>query len=67
MQDAKIVSATNYGKLDFIQDIVNSDDAGNVFGFKLSSREANFGDFGANEFMDNFMAGTPNYTSPQKI
>lgn len=66
MQDAKIVSATNYGKLDFIQDIVNSDDAGNVFGFKLSSREANFGDFGANEFMDNFMAGTPNYTSPPK-
>lgn len=64
MQDAKIASANHYGKLDFIQDFARSDDAGNVFGFKLSSREANFGDFGAKEFMDNFMAGTPDYTTP---
>ncbi len=64
MQDTKIASANHYGKLDFIQDFARSDDAGNVFGFKLSSREANFGDFGAKEFMDNFMAGTPDYTTP---
>ncbi|NPA60572.1 MAG: TolC family protein, partial [Epsilonproteobacteria bacterium] len=40
-------------KLDLIQDIAMSNDAGNVFGFKLTSREANFGDFGTQEFMDN--------------
>ncbi len=64
LQDAKVASGNHYGKLDFIQDFANSDDAGNVFGFKLSSREANFGDFGAKEFMDNFMAGNPDYTTP---
>ncbi|MFA7355086.1 MAG: TolC family protein [Sulfurimonadaceae bacterium] len=64
LQDAKSASASHYGKLDFIQDFATSDDAGNVFGFKLSSREANFGDFGAKEFMDNYMAGTPDYTTP---
>ncbi|MEK6659941.1 MAG: TolC family protein [Campylobacterota bacterium] len=62
--DAKSASGNHYGKLDFIQDFATSDDAGNVFGFKLSSREANFGDFGAKEFMDNFMAGSPDYTTP---
>jgi len=55
-EKAKTVSGTNWGKLDFIQDYANSNDAGNVFGFKLTSREADFGDFGAKEFMDNQMA-----------
>ncbi len=64
LQDSKAASANHYGKLDFIQDFATSDDAGNVFGFKLSSREANFGDFGAQEFMNNYMAGTPDYTTP---
>lgn len=64
LRDAKSVSGNHYGKLDFIQDFATSNDAGNVFGFKLSSREANFGDFGAKEFMDNFMAGSPDYTTP---
>ncbi len=50
LQDAKAASANHYGKLDFIQDFATSDDAGNVFGFKLSSREANFGDFGFSDF-----------------
>lgn len=53
LEDTKILSAKNFGKLDFVQDFARSNDAGNVFGFKLSSREANFGDFGAKEFMDN--------------
>jgi len=52
-EKAKTVSGTNWGKLDFIQDYANSNDAGNVFGFKLTSREADFGDFGAKEFMTN--------------
>ncbi len=50
--DEKTVSGNHWGKLDFIQDIANSNDAGNVFGFKLTSREATFGDFGAEEFMN---------------
>jgi outer membrane protein len=64
LQDSKIASGNHYGKLDIIQDIIKSDDAGNVFGFKLSSREADFGDFGAKEFMDNFLAGNPDYKTP---
>ncbi len=49
--DADTASGNHWGKLDFIQDYANSDDAGNVFGFKLSSREATFGDFGFADFM----------------
>lgn len=49
-EDADTVSGMNWGKLDFEQNIARSDDAGNVFGFKLTSREASFGDFGFAEF-----------------
>lgn len=56
---ADTVSGTNWGKLDLIQDVVNSDSAGNVFGFKLESREATFGDFGFNEFIGNMDTITP--------
>ena len=61
--DVDIASGNNWGKLEFTQDYANSNDAGNVFGFKLTSREATFGDFGAKEFMDNM--GQPyQYTRP---
>ncbi len=60
----KIAKGYNYGKLDLIQLALRSNDAGNVFGFKLQSREANFGDFGAEEFMNNFLAGHPDYVTP---
>ena len=63
-EDEDSVSGMHWGKLDFIQDVARSNDAGNVFGFKLTSREANFGDFGAEEFMNNFMAGNPDYKTP---
>jgi len=43
-------SGMNWGKLTFQQDVARSNDALNVFGFKLSSREATFGDFGFSEF-----------------
>jgi outer membrane protein len=49
-EDADSVSGMNWGKLDFTQDVARSNDAGNVFGFKLSSREADFGDFGFSDF-----------------
>lgn len=43
-------SAMNWGRLDLILNAANSDDAGNVFGFKLTSRQATFGDFGFADF-----------------
>lgn len=46
----------HWGTLDFIQNFSRSNDAGNVFGFKLTGRQASFGDFGAEEFMNNFGA-----------
>ena len=62
--DADSVSGMNWGSLNFTQDIARSNDAGNVFGFKLTSREATFGDFGAKEFMDNIGAGNDPYSTP---
>jgi outer membrane protein TolC len=48
--DEDLISGKHWGKLDLVQDIARSNDAGNVFGFKLASREAAFGDFGFSEF-----------------
>jgi len=52
----KIANGHRYGKLDITFKVARSNDAGNVFGFKLKSREATFGDFGAEEFMNNMGA-----------
>ncbi len=55
-------SGNHWGKLDFVQDYANSNDAGNVFGFKLASREASFSDFGFDEFlaqMPGLIGGVP--------
>ena len=46
MQEANIAKGYNYGKLDVKLQALRSNDAGNIFGFKLKSREATFGDFG---------------------
>jgi len=70
--DKNAAFAAHFGKLDLIQDVARSDDAGNVFGFKLAGREATFGDFGAQEFMNvagaAMMGGQPipqsAYTTP---
>ena len=40
----------NYGNLIFNENIIRTNSAGYVFGMKLASREATFGDFGFNEF-----------------
>jgi len=48
--EAKVAEGQNYGKLDVAVTAMRSNDAGNVFGFKLQSREATFGDFGFAEF-----------------
>ena len=51
--DIDMAKGYNYGSLEFSQMFSRSNDAGNVFGFKLSSREASFGDFGFNDFLNN--------------
>ncbi len=50
VHEAQIAKGYNYGKLDLKLQALRSNDAGNVFGFKLKSREATFGDFGFSEF-----------------
>ncbi len=45
-----IAYSQNFGQLNFTQNIMRTNDAGNAFGFKLTSREATFGDFGFSDF-----------------
>ncbi len=47
----KVAKGYNFGKLDLSIMGMRSNDAGNVFGFKLQSREASFADFGFDEFL----------------
>lgn len=54
--EAKIARGHAYGKADVTFQAIRSNSAGNVFGFKLESREAGFGDFGAEEFMNDMGA-----------
>ncbi|MBU0721127.1 TolC family protein [bacterium] len=61
--DEDTASGNHWGKLEFTQDLANSNDAGNVFGFKLASREANFGDFGFSDFLACQSATPPAYCS----
>lgn len=49
--EIKVADGYNYGKLDAEIMAMRSNDAGNVFGFKLKSREATFGDFGFSDFL----------------
>ncbi len=49
--DIAAVKAKNFGSLDLTVMAMRSNDAGNVFGFKMQSREASFADFGFADFM----------------
>ena len=49
--EAQAVDGMHYGKLDLTLNAIRSNDALNAFGFKLQSREANFGDFGFSDFL----------------
>ena len=64
--DAIAAKGHNYGKLDLSVAGLRSNDAGNVFGFKLQSREATFGDFGFAEF-DTSGATNPLPVAPQAL
>ncbi|MBV5278527.1 MAG: TolC family protein [Campylobacteraceae bacterium] len=46
-----VATGSNYGSLDLKQLAIRSNDAGNIFGFKLQSREASFADFGFADFL----------------
>jgi len=59
--DVKIARGYHFGSLDFTETMSRSNDAGNVFGFKLSSREADFGDFGFSDFLACQSATPPAY------
>jgi outer membrane protein TolC len=54
--EAVVAKGHSLGRVDVTVKDAYSNDAGNVFGFKLKSREATFGDFGAEEFMNNMGA-----------
>ncbi len=49
--DTKTIDSINYGKLSIEEEISRTNHAGHVFNSKLSSREASFNDFGANDFV----------------
>jgi len=59
--EAVAAKGNHYGKAELSVSGMRSNDAGNVFGFKLQSREATFGDFGIAE-----LTGQPDdfYTAP---
>lgn len=60
--EAVAAKGNHYGKLDVTVTGMRSNDAGNVFGFKLQSREASFADFGFNnEAVGEFMSGNFEY------
>lgn len=56
--DTSIAKGYNFGSLELSQSAMRSNDAGNAFGFKLSSRQASFNDFGFDEFLGQ-MSGLP--------
>ena len=49
--DIKMIDSINYGKLSIEEEISRTNHSGYVFNSKLSSREATFNDFGANDFI----------------
>lgn len=49
--DIKMIDSINYGKLSLEEEISRTNHSGYVFNSKLSSREASFNDFGANDFI----------------
>ena len=58
--EAEAVEAKNYGRADLTIAAIRSNDALNVFGFKLQSREATFADFGFSDFMGAIGKGAMN-------
>lgn len=51
-RELSMVNAKSFGSLNLIQNVFRSNDAGNVFGYALSGREASFRNFGFSDFDD---------------
>lgn len=64
--EVKAAEGYHYGKAELSLTGMRSNDAGNVFGFKLQSREATFGDFGFAEF-DTSGATNPLSVAPRAL
>ncbi|MBN2721307.1 MAG: TolC family protein, partial [Campylobacterales bacterium] len=63
--ESKLPMATRLGKLDATLNAMRSNDAGNVFGFALQSREASFADFGFDDAaLAQFGSGNYDYQPP---
>lgn len=71
LMDLQEAQGYKKGKLEFSEQISNTNNAGYVFGMKLASREASFADFGFDEFLYHWGAGSPANvllsTEPEKL
>jgi len=68
--EVEVAKGHHYGKLDVSVTGMRSNDAGNVFGFKLQSREADFADFGFSDFLTPLgqaIAGAANGQTPSDM
>ena len=67
----KVAKGYQYGSADITMTAMRSNDAGNVFGFKIQNREASFADFGFDEFLNLSASGaSPNTllsTQPKRL
>jgi outer membrane protein TolC len=50
IETLKEAKGHNLGKLEFVENISRTNNSGHIFGMKLASREATFGDFGFSQF-----------------
>jgi outer membrane protein TolC len=70
IQDLKMAQGYKKGKVEFSEQISRTNNAGYVFGMKLASREATFGDFGFDEFinqMDTITPSSPTFDGGSKL
>ncbi|PIF04472.1 MAG: transporter [Arcobacter sp.] len=65
-EDLEIAKGYDYGSLVFNENILRTNNSGYVFGMKLLSREATFGDFGFDEF-DMSGATNPLPVAPENL
>ncbi len=69
--DIAKVKAKNLGTLDLTVTALRSNDPGNVFGFKMQSRSATFGDFGFDQFLaplgNGLLAANNGQLTPQAV
>ncbi len=65
--EVNMATSKHFGSLDLVQNVFRSNDAGNVFGYKLSNRKASFQDFGFGEFLTNMQNPNLLKTQPKDL